>query len=71
MIIRSILRIVSVARKELIHIFRDPHTLAIMVLIPVVQLLLPGYAATTDVKHLATAVLDQDHTAHSRELSEA
>jgi ABC-2 type transport system permease protein len=42
-----------------------------MFLIPVVQLLLLGYAATTDVKHLRTAVWDQDRTARSRELVEA
>jgi ABC-2 type transport system permease protein len=42
-----------------------------MFLIPVVQLILLGYAATTDIKHLRTAVWDQDHTARSRELTEA
>ncbi len=66
-----ILRLVSVARKEIIHILRDPRTLAVMFLMPVVQLLLLGYAATTDVKHLATAVLDEDRTARSRDLIEA
>ncbi len=64
-------RPLSIARKELLHIFRDPRTLAIMFLMPVVQLLLLGYAATTDVKHLATAVLDQDRSARSRALIEA
>lgn len=64
-------RLLSIARKELLHIFRDPRTLAIMFLMPVVQLLLLGYAATTDVKHLATAVLDHDHSARSRALIEA
>jgi ABC-2 type transport system permease protein len=64
-------RIVSVTRKEFLHIVRDPRTLAVMFLIPVVQLLLLGYAATTDVKHLPTAVWDQDHTARSRALAEA
>jgi len=64
-------RLLSIARKELLHIFRDPRTLAIMFLMPVVQLLLLGYAATTDVKHLATAVLDHDRSARSRALIEA
>lgn len=66
-----IVRIVSITRKEFLHIVRDVRTLAVMFLIPVVQLLLLGYAATTDVKHLATAVLDQDRTIRSRELVEA
>jgi ABC-2 type transport system permease protein len=66
-----IVRTLSITRKEFLHIFRDPRTLAIIFLIPVVQLLMLGYAATTDVKHLATAVLDQDHTHGSRQLIEA
>jgi ABC-2 type transport system permease protein len=55
-------------RKEFLHIVRDPRTLAVMFLIPIVQLLLLGYAATTDVKHLPTAILDQDRTLRSRQL---
>jgi ABC-2 type transport system permease protein len=39
-----------------------------MFLIPVVQLILLGYAATTDIRHLQTAVYDADHTAQSRQL---
>lgn len=66
-----IVRVLSITRKEILHIIRDPRTLAVMFLIPVVQLLLLGYAATTDVKHLKTAVWDQDRTARSRELMEA
>jgi len=57
-------------RKEFIHIFRDPRTLAVMFLIPIIQLVLLGYAATTDVDHISTAVFDQDRTAQSRELIE-
>jgi len=61
-------RILPVMRKEFTHIFRDPRTLAVMFLIPVIQLILLGYAATTDVDHISTAVFDQDRTAQSREL---
>ena len=64
-------RILSITRKECLHIIRDPRTLAVMFLIPMVQLLLLGYAATTDVKHLPTAVLDQDRTSRSRQLVDA
>jgi ABC-2 type transport system permease protein len=66
-----IVRVLSITRKEILHIVRDPRTLAVMFLIPVIQLLLLGYAATTDIKHLKTAVWDQDRTAQSRELMEA
>lgn len=61
-------RILPVMRKEFIHIFRDPRTMAVMFLIPMVQLILLGYAATTDVDHIPTAVYDQDRTSQSREL---
>ncbi len=64
-------RTLSITRKEFLHIVRDRRTLVVMFLIPVVQLLLLGYAATTDVKHLSTAVLDQDRTVASRALAEA
>jgi len=55
-------------RKEFIQIRRDRRTLAIMFLIPVFQLIMFGYAVTTDVKHLPMAVLDRDKSAASREL---
>ena len=44
-------RTLSIMRKEFLHIIRDPRTLAVMFLIPVMQLILLGYAATTDVGH--------------------
>lgn len=64
-------RTLTIARKELLHILRDRRTLAVMFLIPVVQLFLLGYAATTDIEHLRTAVLDADRTPQSRALIEA
>jgi ABC-2 type transport system permease protein len=67
----SILRTLTIARKELFHIVRDRRTLAVMFLIPIVQLFLLGYAATTDIEHLLTAVVDADRTSQSRELVEA
>ncbi len=61
-------RLFAIMRKELIQIRRDRRTLAIMFLIPVFQLIMFGYAVTTDVKHLPLAVLDRDKSAASREL---
>ena len=65
------LRTLALVRKEFLHILRDPRTLGVMFLMPIVQLLLLGYAATTDIEHLRTAVFDGDKTAESRELIEA
>ena len=64
-------RILYVIYKELIHIVRAPRTLALMLLFPVMELILLGYAVTTDVEHLSTVVLDQDLTSQSRDLIEA
>ncbi len=64
-------RLLAVTRKELIHILRDPRTLGVMFLIPVVQLVLLGLSATSDIRHLNTAVYDGDHSAASRALVDA
>jgi ABC-2 type transport system permease protein len=45
-------------RKEVHHILRDRHTLAILLLMPLVQVLLFGYALRTDVRDLRLAVVD-------------
>jgi ABC-2 type transport system permease protein len=64
-------RLLSIMRKEFIHIVRDPRSLAIMFVIPIIQLILLGYAATTDIRRLNTAVYDADRTVQSRQLVEA
>ncbi len=64
-------RLLSLIRKEFIQIIRDPRTLALTFLMPVVQLFLLGYAATNDVRNVALAVWDQDHSAASRALLDA
>ena len=55
-------------RKEFIQMRRDRLTLMIMVGLPVIQLLMFGYAIQTDVKHLPTVVLDESRTPESRDL---
>jgi ABC-2 type transport system permease protein len=67
----NISRTLSLVRKEMLHIVRDRRTLAVTFLIPVIQLFFLGYAATSDVEHLRTAVLDADRSPQSRELLEA
>ena len=64
-------RLLAIIRKEFIHILRDPRTLGVMLLMPVIQLILLGYTATTDIRHLHTAVYDTDHTIQSRQLIDA
>jgi ABC-2 type transport system permease protein len=64
-------RIAAVIRKEFIQMRRDRMTLGIIFLIPLVQLLLFGYAIQTEVKHIPTVVFDQSLSAESRELTEA
>ncbi len=63
-----IARTLSIMRKEFLHVGRDPRTLAIMFLIPLMWLFLLGYSTISDVEHLSTAVLDRDRTPESREL---
>src|SRR5262245_9396125 len=64
-------RIIPIIRKEFIQITRDPRTLAVMFVMPLMQLILLGYAATTDVRNVPIAVVDQDRSAESRHLIEA
>jgi len=54
--------------KEFIQMRRDPFTLAMMLVIPAVQLVLFGYAIRTEVRHLPTVVLDESRTSQSRAL---
>lgn len=57
----------GVIYKELIQLSRDPATLIITLLLPVVQLTIFGYAIDTEVKNVRTVILDQDKTADSRD----
>ena len=56
--------------KELVQLRRDRFTLAMMLGIPAIQLVLFGYAIQTEVRHLATVVLDESRTPESRRLIE-
>lgn len=62
-------RVVVIAQKELRQLRRDRLTIGMMVMLPIMQLLLFGYAIDTDVRHLRTVVYDADHTAASRDLA--
>jgi ABC-2 type transport system permease protein len=54
--------------KEFIQVLRDKRTRALLIGPPIIQMLIFGYAATYEVHHVATAVLDLDHSQESREL---
>jgi ABC-2 type transport system permease protein len=64
----SVQRIISVARKEMLHILRDPATLFFALFIPVLELFMLGYAIDTNVRNIRTVVLDEAGTQESREL---
>ena len=64
-------RISSIIRKEFLQLFRDPRTLAMAVVIPIVELFLLGYAATSDVRNISMAVWDQSRSPQSRQLLDA
>jgi ABC-2 type transport system permease protein len=64
-------RLISVMRKEFIQAFRDRRTVIMIVVMPILQLFLLGYASATDVKNIPIAVWDQSQTAQSRSLLDA
>jgi ABC-2 type transport system permease protein len=66
--VRWLGRIAVVARKELRQVRRDRLTIGMMLMIPMMQLLLFGYAIDTDVRHMPTVVIDGDGTAQARDL---
>lgn len=58
----------AVARKECLHVLRDPRSLLIALAMPAIMLLLFGYALSLDVDRIPTLIYDLDQTPHSREL---
>src|SRR5215213_731195 len=64
-------RVWSIVRKEFIQIRRDPRTLAIVVVMPIMQLLLFGYAINTSVDRIPTVVLDEARDGQSRAFQQA
>src|SRR5512140_1327035 len=62
----SLARVAAIMRKEFVQMRRDRLTFAMIVGIPILQLVLFGYAINTDPKALPTAVVDYDKSAYSR-----
>jgi ABC-2 type transport system permease protein len=64
-------RLASILRKEFIQITRDKRTLVIILIIPIMQLFLLGYSATSDIRNIHLAVFDQCRCVESRSLLDA
>lgn len=66
---QSLERIRQMLTKEFIQTLRDPHTRWLLWGPPLIQMVIFGYAATLEIKHVSMAVLDWDNTQESRELA--
>jgi ABC-2 type transport system permease protein len=61
-------RILHLIRKEFLELRQDPRLFGIVIMAPLLQLTMLGYAATTDVRNVPLVVVDEDRSAASREL---
>ena len=59
-------RMLTIMRKEIIHIRRDPKTLMLVIIMPVMMLVLLGYAVTSDIKNIPLAVADLSKSSASQ-----
>src|SRR5437764_924641 len=57
----------SVVRKEFMHLRRDRATLVIALILPMIQLIIFGYAINFDVRHIPTVAVDLDNSRESRD----
>ena len=60
----------SFVRKEFIHIIRDPRSLLILLVMPQIMVMLPGYVIKNEVKDIRVAVLDQSHDVYTTQITE-
>jgi ABC-2 type transport system permease protein len=61
-------RVIHLMRKEVLELRQDPRLFGIVVMAPIIQLTVLGYAATTDVKDVPVVIVDADRSVRSREL---
>jgi ABC-2 type transport system permease protein len=61
-------RVLHLMRKEVLELKRDPRLFGVVIMAPIVQLFVLGYAATTDVKDVPIVIVDSDRSTASREL---
>ena len=68
---RSLVRIGAMASKETLHVLRDPRTLILALVMPVVMLFLFGYGVSFDLEHIPVVIADRDRSEASRALIRA
>ncbi|OFW46972.1 MAG: ABC transporter [Acidobacteria bacterium RIFCSPLOWO2_12_FULL_67_14b] len=61
-------RLGHLIRKELLELRQDPRLFGVVIMAPIIQLAVLGYAATTDVKDIPIVIVDADRSAESRDL---
>ncbi|PXW25350.1 ABC transporter permease [Paraburkholderia caballeronis] len=66
----SLRRLIAMAYKETLQIWRDPRSLAIALLMPMMQMALLGYGVSLDIRHVPLCVHDEERSQASRELVE-
>ena len=64
-------RLLAILVKEFKQIFRDPRMRTTVFIAPIIQIIVFGYAATTDVRNISTAIYDLDNTPESRDVIRA
>jgi len=67
----NVVRLGAIARKELLQVWRDPRSLMIALLLPVVQMLMLGYGVSLDIKHVPLCTLDREGSQQSLALLKA
>jgi len=60
-------RIKPIVKKEFLQIWRDKRSLSVLLLFPALLIMVAGYALNFNVKHISTAIFDQDKSSQSRE----
>nr|WP_321409212.1 ABC transporter permease [uncultured Carboxylicivirga sp.] len=63
-------RFIAFVKKEFLHIFRDYRTMLILFIMPIVQILIFGFAITTEIKDASIAILDKSKDEVTRELTQ-
>ena len=63
-------RLKAMLVKEFVQVLRDPRMRFVVLVIPVVQTIIFGYAVSTDVRDVSTAIYDLDNSSRSRELAD-
>ncbi len=64
-------RIKAIAKKEIIQVWRDPRSLMVVLLMPLMQMALLGYGVNLDIEHVPICVFDREGSQQSEALSKA